>query len=198
MDYIIVHKRKHKRFTWEFWCMLSVQLSSDGAFNTEILYMSIVIEFYECRALWKVAGGDMYTKVNLPKGACISGSFSNTRQKQFWFLVALHSLLAACYIKVQEQTNDSIFYIFAATKNQAMTTFILRVIAPLCTTPHICLALHHQPRLHNNNNNNNSPRSQCSSTITCPHSSLETIGPVKTISNTAQKTTTTTPKNLCQ
>ena len=30
---------------------------SDGAFNIEILYMSIVIEFYESGALWKVAGG---------------------------------------------------------------------------------------------------------------------------------------------
>ena len=32
-------------FTWEFHSTLSVQLSSDGAFNIEIHYLSIVIEF---------------------------------------------------------------------------------------------------------------------------------------------------------
>ena len=34
---------------------------SDGAFSIEILYMSIVIEFYENGTLWKVAGGVTFT-----------------------------------------------------------------------------------------------------------------------------------------
>ena len=59
---ILDHKQKHKRrslFYKLYTIVLLHAFCSDVAFNIEILYMSIVIEFYESGTLWKVAGGDI-------------------------------------------------------------------------------------------------------------------------------------------